>query len=162
MNRPEQWTEVYPQVSWPGGPGVDRGRLKEAEMSRTMRRPWRVLTPLLASLSLTAAAFVPGVASAQATRPGAAACPWLGQGQPVAARVRELLSAMTLTQKLAEMHAFDTTSTGPYAGYEGYVPAQPSLCIPALPEQDDSLGVGAGATGVTQLPAAGALLGVGP
>src|SRR5579875_4118460 len=23
MNRPEQWTEVYPQVSWPGGPGVD-------------------------------------------------------------------------------------------------------------------------------------------
>ena len=126
-------------------------------MSRTMRRTWRVLTPLLASLSLTAAAFVPGVASAQATRPGAAACPWLGQGQPVAARVRELLSAMTLTQKLAEMHAFDTTSTGPYAGYEGYVPAQPSLCIPALPEQDDSEGVGAGATGVTQLPAAVAL-----
>jgi beta-glucosidase len=82
-----------------------------------------------------------------------AACPWLDEALPVSQRVNMLVSAMTLDQKVAEMHAFNTTSTGPYAGYEGYVPAQPSLCIPALPEQDDSQGVGTGATGVTQLPA---------
>lgn len=82
-----------------------------------------------------------------------ASCPWLNQNLPVAQRVDELLSAMTLDQKVAEMHAFSTVSSGPYAGYEGFVPAQPSLCIPDLAEQDDSLGVGAGATGVTQLPA---------
>lgn len=61
---------------------------------------------------------------------------------------------MTLAQKIFEMHVDSTSSSGPGAGYEGYLPAQPTLCIPALPEQDDSLGVGAGATGVTQLPAA--------
>ena len=68
-----------------------------------------------------------------------------------------LLSAMTLDQKTAELHVFNTVSTGPGAGYEGYLPAQPSLCIPAVAEQDDSLGVGAGATGVTQLPSATSL-----
>ena len=86
-----------------------------------------------------------------------ASCPWLDQSQPVAQRVGELLSAMTLDQKIAEMHVFSATSTGPYAGYEGFVPAQPTLCIPALTEQDDSLGVARGVTGVTQLPAAVAL-----
>lgn len=82
-----------------------------------------------------------------------ASCPWLNQSLPVSERVDELLSAMTLDQKVAEMHVSGHVSSGPYAGYEGFVPAQPSLCIPALAEQDDSLGVGAGATGVTQLPA---------
>ena len=63
-----------------------------------------------------------------------------------------LLARMSLTDKVAEMYIDSLTTTGPYAGYEGYVPAQPALCIPSLVEQDGSLGVAAGATGVTQFP----------
>jgi beta-glucosidase-like glycosyl hydrolase len=64
-----------------------------------------------------------------------------------------LLSRMSLADKIAEMYIDEPTTTGPYAGYEGYVPAQPALCIPGLVEQDGSLGVAYGATNVTQLPA---------
>jgi hypothetical protein len=35
-----------------------------------------------------------------------ALCPWLDQTQPVAQRVGELISAMTLDEKIAEMHVF--------------------------------------------------------
>ena len=74
-----------------------------------------------------------------------------------------LLSAMSLTDKIAEMYIDEPTTTGPYAGYEGFVPAQSALCIPALVEQDGSLGVAYGATDVTQLPSEVSLAsGVGP
>jgi beta-glucosidase len=63
-----------------------------------------------------------------------------------------LLSRMSLADKIAEMYINQPTTTGPYAGYEGWVPSQPALCIPALIEQDGSLGVAYGASGVTQLP----------
>ncbi|HEX3801913.1 MAG TPA: glycoside hydrolase family 3 C-terminal domain-containing protein [Solirubrobacteraceae bacterium] len=59
---------------------------------------------------------------------------------------------MSLTDKIAEMYIDEPTTTGPYAGYEGFVPAQSALCIPALIEQDGSLGVAYGATDATQLP----------
>ncbi len=64
-----------------------------------------------------------------------------------------LLSAMTLTEKIAEMYINEPTTTGPYAGYEGYVPAQSALCIPPLVEEDGAQGVAYGATDATQLPA---------
>ena len=64
-----------------------------------------------------------------------------------------LLSHMSLANKVAEMYINEPTTTGPDAGYEGFVSAQPTLCIPALVEQDGSVGVAYGATGVTQLPA---------
>jgi beta-glucosidase len=79
-------------------------------------------------------------------------CPWLDQSLAIGKRVNMLLSAMSLTDKIAEMYINEPTTTGPYAGYEGFVPAQPALCIPALAEQDGSLGVAFGATNVTQLP----------
>ena len=116
-----------------------------------------LITYGLAAAGAAGAAQAGAPPLAQAGGGTATSCPWLDQSQSVAQRVAELLSAMTLDQKIAEMHAFIRTPTGPYAGYEGYVPAQPTLCIPALTEQDDSLGVGAGAKGVTQLPAAVAL-----
>ncbi|HEX3614935.1 MAG TPA: glycoside hydrolase family 3 C-terminal domain-containing protein [Solirubrobacteraceae bacterium] len=81
-----------------------------------------------------------------------ASCPWLDTSLTVGKRVNMLLAAMSLTDKIAEMYINEPTTTGPYAGYEGYVPAQPALCIPALVEEDGSLGVAYGATGVTQLP----------
>jgi beta-glucosidase len=79
-------------------------------------------------------------------------CPWLNSALPIGKRVNMLLAAMSLSDKIAEMYIDEPTTTGPYAGYEGYVPAQSSLCIPALIEQDGSLGVAYGATDVTQLP----------
>jgi beta-glucosidase len=107
-------------------------------------------------LAVAGGTVAPGAAAAPA--PGdLAQCPWLDARLPVATRVSELISAMSLDQKIAEMHVEAQTSSGPYAGYEGYAPAVPSLCIPAMTEQDDSQGVGTGATGVTQLPAAVAL-----
>ena len=116
---------------------------------------WRGLSGVAVAAAMALAAA--GTSWAAPGRPMApsaatASCPWLDQSLPVQDRVNMLLSAMTLDQKTAEMHVFNTTSTGPGAGYEGYLPAQPSLCIPAVAEQDDSLGVGAGAKGVTQLP----------
>ncbi len=82
----------------------------------------------------------------------ATGCPWLNQSLTVSQRVNMLLAQMSLTEKVAEMYIDEPTTSGPYAGYEGYVPAQPALCIPALVEQDGSLGVAYGAGDVTQLP----------
>ena len=86
-------------------------------------------------------------------RTSVANCPWLNQSLPVGKRVNMVLSRMSLADKIAEMYINQPTTTGPYAGYEGWVPSQPALCIPALIEQDGSLGVAYGASGVTQLPA---------
>src|SRR5258708_5214830 len=129
------------------------------------RRVTRCLA-VAAALPLAASGIFVARAAAQApsapapaalSESGAAAsCPRPDPSIPVSQRVSELISAMTLDQKIAEMHAFQRTTTGRYAGYEGYVPAHPALCIPALTEQDDSLGVAA-ARGVTQLPDAVAL-----
>ncbi len=85
-------------------------------------------------------------------RRSTAACPWLDESLPVGRRVNMLLSHMNLTDKIAEMYIYEPTTTGPYAGYEGFVPSQPALCIPTLIEQDGELGVAFGATNVTQLP----------
>ena len=62
-----------------------------------------------------------------------------------------LLSRMSLTDKIAEMYVHEPKTTVTHVGYEGFVPAQPALCIPALYEQDGSLGV-YGANDATQLP----------
>ena len=92
-------------------------------------------------------------AAVRGGRTSVANCPWLNQSLPVGKRVNMVLSRMSLADKIAEMYINQPTTTGPYAGYEGWVPSQPALCIPALIEQDGSLGVAYGATGVTQLPA---------
>jgi len=63
------------------------------------------------------------------------------------------MSRMSVADKIAEMYVDEGASSGPYAGYEGYVPAEPALCIPGLVEEDGSLGVAYGAGDVTQLPA---------
>jgi beta-glucosidase len=80
-------------------------------------------------------------------------CPWLDTSLPIPQRVNMLLAHMSLSDKIAEMYIDEPVTTGPYAGYEGFVPSQPALCIPALVEQDGAQGVAIGVTGVTQLPA---------
>lgn len=85
---------------------------------------------------------------------GAAQCPWVGSSAPVEQRVNQLLSRMSLDQKIQELHG-----TGGFGGrgYAGEIAAIPSLCIPALTLQDGPGGAGDGLTGVTQLPAPVAL-----
>ncbi|MGC9221472.1 MAG: glycoside hydrolase family 3 C-terminal domain-containing protein [Solirubrobacteraceae bacterium] len=70
----------------------------------------------------------------------------------MAARTSLLMAHMSLADKIAEMYVDPGAASGPYAGYEGYVPPQPALCIPALVEQDGPSGVAYGAPDATQLP----------
>jgi beta-glucosidase len=79
-----------------------------------------------------------------------AACPWLDTKLPVATRVSELLRAMTPLQEAGLLHLRQLDSA---VQYEGYTPAIPSLCIPAVTEQDGAAGVATRFPGVTQLPA---------
>jgi beta-glucosidase len=65
-------------------------------------------------------------------------------------RVSELVASMTLEQEVSLMQPL---RGGAYPGYQHYVPAIPSLCVPAVIQQDGAAGVATGATGVTQLPA---------
>ena len=118
---------------------------------RARSRLWLALAGLCVLVGITGS-LGNGVASARDAR-AASNCPWLNQSLAISTRVKMLLAHMSLTDKIAEMYIYQPTTSGPYAGYEGFVPAQPALCIPSLVEQDGSLGVGYGATGVTQLPA---------
>jgi beta-glucosidase len=92
-------------------------------------------------------ANIPGTTLVQLTPAKLAQCPWLNPVLPVSQRVQMLLSKMSLSDKIGLMY-----NQADGHGYEGYVEGQPSLCIPALISQDDSAGVGSGATNVTQLP----------
>src|ERR1700691_2541952 len=78
-----------------------------------------------------------------------ASCPWLTQSLPVQQRVSMLLGQMTLADKINMV-----TGAGTSEPYVFYIAAIPSLCVPAIGEEDGPLGVGDGLTGVTQMPSA--------
>jgi beta-glucosidase len=78
-----------------------------------------------------------------------ASCPWLNESLPISQRVSMLMSQMTLANKINEV-----TGAGTSEPYVFYISAIPSLCIPAIGEEDGPVGVGDGLTGVTQMPAA--------
>ena len=105
---------------------------------------------------LLVASVVTGLAAGWAATPAAArragalaadSCPWVRSTLPLAARVAQLVSAMTLDEKIRLVHGAGGTA------YAGYVPAIPRVCIPALKLHDGPGGVADGLTGVTQLPA---------
>ena len=60
-----------------------------------------------------------------------------------------LMAQMTLADKINMV-----TGAGFSEPYVFYISAIPSLCIPAIGEEDGPVGVGDGLTGVTQMPAA--------
>jgi beta-glucosidase len=110
------------------------------------------LTLAGSALAAAAGAAVTAGTAAAAT---AASCPWAHSRAPVAQRVRQLMAAMTLDDKLAMVDGVGF-STGT-AGYVGHIAANPKLCIPVLNLEDGPQGVADRVPGVTQLPAPVAL-----
>ncbi|MGH8145655.1 MAG: glycoside hydrolase family 3 protein [Rhodanobacteraceae bacterium] len=74
-------------------------------------------------------------------------CPWVGSSAPIAARVAQLMSRMSLADKISLVHG--VAAPEPYAGR---VAGNPALCIPELTLHDGPLGVRM--DGTTQLPSA--------
>jgi beta-glucosidase len=126
-----------------------------ARNERFRYRPWRLAAvgaaALAALITVPAAGAVP--ASAAGARPAAdASCPWVTSTAPISQRVAQLMSQMTLADKISMVEGHGTSNP-----YVFYTPAIPSLCIPAVGLEDGPNGVGDGLTGVTQLPAGVAL-----
>jgi beta-glucosidase len=100
-------------------------------------------------------ATLPSVAAARShTR--SAACPWVGSSEPIAQRVADVMSRMSVDQEDFIVEGHGTTNEGPDPSPNPYVfwmPGIPALCIPALGEEDGPAGVADALTGVTQLPA---------
>ncbi|MEY9928625.1 beta-glucosidase [Catenulispora sp. GP43] len=121
-------------------------------MSSTARpRPGRIRVAIsLAALSASVIATYSATSGAQAAPAASAAstaCSWVGSSAPIPQRVSQLLSHMTLDQKVQLM----TGSNG--SSYVGFTPAIGALCIPAMNLEDGPAGVADGMNNVTQLPA---------
>jgi beta-glucosidase len=88
---------------------------------------------------LVAFTVAAGPAIHAAPTTSAASCRWMNPKQSPDTRAHELVSAMTLDEKIAELYGRGTATAG---GAAGIVPAVPSLCIPALVFNDAGAGVG--------------------
>jgi beta-glucosidase len=146
-----------------GPPPRDGGRAVSAVIAG--RRP-RARLLVAAAIVIAALATVPAVAGAagrtatrHATRARAAQaanCPWVDSTEPIARRVADVMSHMTLADEDTMVEGAGTTNEGPNPSpnpYVFYMPGIPSLCIPDLGEEDGPAGVADQLTGVTQLPA---------
>ncbi|WP_414167277.1 glycoside hydrolase family 3 C-terminal domain-containing protein [Streptoverticillium reticulum] len=98
-------------------------------------------------------------AAVVAVRAGAVALPAPAHpphaGDQARRKAEDLVRRMTLDEKIAQLHG--TGPQLPGTGYNGSIPGNPRLGIPALYLADGASGVGNGATGVTQWPGAKAL-----
>jgi beta-glucosidase len=104
-------------------------------------------------LSLAAGLVVAGVtpallASGGATA-GAAGCPWMDRHKSADVRAHELVKAMSLDQKIAELYGRGDLT---HYGAANDIPAVPALCIPELVFNDAGAGVGDGMLGTTAFP----------
>jgi beta-glucosidase len=131
--------------------------MKSASSQRSRRHfPRMAAVAGFLALALPLALAVPGGAPAAASTratgtslASSASCPWLNQSLPIGERVHMLLAAMTLADKINMV-----TGAGFSEPYVFYISAIPSLCVPAIGEEDGPVGVGDGLTGVTQMPSA--------
>jgi beta-glucosidase len=109
-----------------------------------------VVTAAALTLSMTpAGAQTP---KALTTSASTARCPWLNTHLTVARRVAMVMSHMSLQDEITAVEG-DGQAQNSSVPYVFYMAPQPSLCIPALGEEDGPVGVGDGLTGVTELPA---------
>ena len=120
-------------------------------IGHTTRRSLR-RTAALAAAAALAMALALAVTTPGGTAQASSSCPWLNQSLPVSQRVQMLMAQMTLPDKINMV-----TGAGFSEPYVFYISAIPSLCIPAIGEEDGPVGVGDGLTGVTQMPSAASL-----
>jgi beta-glucosidase len=117
------------------------------------RKGLLVLPAALAALLAVPATAATSQASVTANRATAStSCPWVTSHAPIAQRVAQLMSQMSLADKITMVEGHGTSNP-----YVFYTPAIPALCIPAVGLEDGPAGVADGLTGVTQLPAGVAL-----
>ena len=106
--------------------------------------------------ALCVAASAAGLLAGAADARTAARCPWMSPTMQPNVRAARLLAAMTVNDKLALLTgvvpatALQVTDGGPV--FVGYVPGNPSLCIPALTLDDGPSGIGNGQLGTTAFP----------
>ncbi len=118
-------------------------------MYRTAATAAAALTLALAALAAPSSGTAAQAAATARTTAGTTSCPWLNQSLPIRQRVSMLMAQMTLPDKINMV-----TGAGFSEPYVFYISAIPSLCVPAIGEEDGPVGVGDGLTGVTQMPAA--------
>jgi beta-glucosidase len=98
----------------------------------------------------TAVAALTGITAPAATAAqGSASCPWLSPDDGDSSqRAAQVAAAMTSAQQASYLAIRKNRR-----GYQNYIPAIPSLCLPSIRLQDGPAGIAAGADEVTQLPA---------
>src|SRR5204862_7703435 len=128
-----------------------RGRMPSC--GRRARARWRRVGALAVAVLLGGPATAAAAATGSQASPAASAtCPWVTSHAPVAQRVAQLMSQMTLADEITMVEGHGTSN--PYVFYTHAIPA---LCIPAVGLEDGPAGVADGLTGGTGLPAGVAL-----
>jgi beta-glucosidase len=80
------------------------------------------------------------------TQPAPGNCPWVNSTAPTGTRVSQLMSQMSLQQKVSMLHGTNDPN------YIGMIAGIPALCVPNVNFEDGPAGVGDGLGGVTQMP----------
>src|SRR3954449_5582416 len=104
---------------------------------------------LMTALAVVATALGAGLAGHGAPRAAAAGCPWMDKHKSANVRAHELVKAMNLDQKIAELYGRGDFT---YYGAANDIPAVPALCIPELVFNDAGAGVGDAMVGTTAFP----------
>jgi beta-glucosidase len=107
------------------------------------------LTRLSVAVVLVAAALTPALLQGPGAVATAAGCPWMDRHKSPDRRAHELVRAMTLDQKIAELYGRGDFT---HYGAANDIPAVPSLCIPELVFNDAGAGVADGQVLVTAFP----------
>src|SRR5947209_5797429 len=102
-----------------------------------------------AATAVAGALLVPALADTSGSAARAASCPWMDRHKTPDTRAHELVHAMTLDQKVAELYGRGDLT---YYGTANDIPAVPALCIPELVFNDAGAGVGDGVVGTTAFP----------
>jgi beta-glucosidase len=126
-------------------PGASRRRTHRTALFASLAFAVVLALPLTAPASGASDVGQTGTVSAAADP----SCPWLNQSLPVDQRVQMLMAQMSLADKINMV-----TGAGFSEPYVFYISAIPSLCVPAIGEEDGPLGAGDGLAGVTQMPSA--------
>jgi beta-glucosidase len=122
----------------------------EARSQGGLRRGARVASAALAAVSVVGAVAVLNAGAGFAAA-ATAQCPWMNTSLSPEQRATELVAAMNIDQKLAMLS--QAQPIWAHYGAAGYVPGQPSLCIPDLVLNDAGQGVGDLEVNTTAFPA---------